>query len=974
MTQQEHYMPTSTITRKTAHTLADDIAHRISGEVRFDKGSRALYATDASNYRQVPIGVVVPRSIEDVVETVALCGQYGAAILPRGGGTSLAGQCCNVAVVIDCSKYLREVLEVDPDRKLARVQPGTVLDDLRAAAEQHHLTYGPDPATHDHCTLGGMIGNNSCGVHSIMAGMTSENVEELDILTARGLRMRVGRTSEDEVERIIQSGGERGEIYRKLRDLRDHYADEIRDRYPDIPRRVSGFNLPALLPENGFNVAQALVGSEGTCVTVLEATVRLIESPPYRTLVALGYDNVATACDHVPPILQHGPIGLEGFDDRMVDDMRKQDIYPSDIALLPEGGGWLLVEFGGDSQDESDAKARAFINAVKDSDDVRSTKLFDDKDEETDIWHVREAALGATAHVPGEASAWPGWEDSSVPPERMGDYLRDLRKLLDSYDYACSFYGHFGQGCLHTRIDFDLTTSAGIERFRAFMHDAAELVLRYGGSLSGEHGDGQSRAELLPMMFGDDLVQAFREFKAIWDPDGLMNPGKVVDPYRIDQNLRLGIDYNPPQPATHFQYPHDDRHFAQSTLRCVGVGKCRREGGGTMCPSYMVTHEEMHSTRGRARLLFEMLEGDPVSEGWRAEPVKEALDLCLACKGCKGDCPVHVDMATYKAEFLSHYYHRRLRPVTAYSMGLIFWWARVAALAPGLVNAVTHAPGISRVVKALGGIAPQRSVPEFAGQTFTDWFRNRAPRNVDKPPVILWPDTFNNHFHPESATAAVEVLEAAGFDVRLPRRHVCCGRPLYDFGMLDRAKHQLIKTMRTLTAEIDAGIPIVVLEPSCASVFKDELLNFFPDDARAQKLSQQVILLSEFLQKRDVNLPRLQRSALVHGHCHQKSIQKMSSEESVLREMGVSFTAPAQGCCGMAGAFGFEKDKYEVSLAIGELELLPAVRNAPPETLLIADGFSCREQIEQCTGRKALHLAEVIRMAMLKDERTLPNA
>lgn len=947
--------------------LAADLHAGIRGEVRFDPGSRTLYSTDASNYREVPVGVVIPRDLEDVVQTMAICRGHGTPVLPRGGGTSLAGQCCNVAVVIDFSKYLHRVLEIDPDQRLARVQPGVILDSLREAAKPFNLTFGPDPATHDRCTLGGMIGNNSCGVHSIMAGMTDDNIEALEILTYDGLRLRVGQTSDDDLARIIREGGRRGEIYAGLKALRDRYADLILQRFPDIPRRVSGYNLPHLLPEKGFHVARALVGSEGTCVTILEATTRLVYSPPARSMVVLGYPDVYVACDHVPEILTHSPVGLEGFDWRMIDDMRKQHLLPAEVALLPPGRGWLLVEFGGATRRESDDQARGLMDALRRQARPPAMELLDDPRREAMIWAVREAALGATAQVPGHVPAWPGWEDSAVAPEKLGDYLRDLRRLLDHFGYEAAFYGHFGQGCVHLRIDFDLTTGEGIKRFRSFMNEAANLVIGYGGSLSGEHGDGQARAELLPKMFGPELIRAFQEFKAIWDPGWKMNPGKIVRPNRIDQDLRLGTGYAPPELKTHFTFPDDHGSFARATLRCVGVGKCRRLNGGTMCPSFMALREEEHSTRGRARLLFEMLEGDPLQGGWRDEHVKEALDLCLACKGCKGECPVRVDMATYKAEFLSHYYSHRLRPAHAYAFGLIFLWARLAALAPGLVNAVTQAPLIAPVAKAMAGMAPERQIPAFASETFKQQFRRRAPRNPGKPPVILWPDTFNNHFSPEITIAAVDVLEAAGYQVVVPERFLCCGRPLYDYGMLDLAKRQLRTILDALRPQIRSGVPVVGLEPSCLAVFRDELVDLFPSDEDARRLSKQSFLLSEFLEHEIPGYapPPLHRQAIVHGHCHHKAIMGMSAEEAVLAKMGLDYQVLDSGCCGMAGAFGFERGKhYDVSINAGERVLLPAVRAAADDTLIVTDGFSCREQISQTTERHALHLAQVLQMAM----------
>ena len=963
-----------------AASLADALLSQVRGEVRFDSSTRALYATDGSNFRQLPIGVVLPRDGDDVLAAVALCRQFGAPLLCRGGGTSLAGQCCNVAVILDFSKYMARILEIDPARRIARVQPGVVLDTLRAAAEKHHLTFAPDPATHDRCTLGGMIGNNSCGVHSVMAGKTDDNIEELDILTYDGLRMKVGATSAEELQSICAEKSRRGEIYSKLQTIAATYGDQVRKLFPNIPRRVSGYNLNFLLPENGFHVARALVGSEGTCVTILEATCRLVESPPERVLLVVAYPDIYQCADHVPEIMAHKPIGLEGFDDLLVGYTRKKGINSEGLALLPDGGGWLMVEFGASTARAAESKARKLMKALGRDPTPPNMQLFTNPQQIKRVWEVRESALGATSHVAGEPLNWEGWEDAAVAPEKLGGYLRDLRKMFAAYGYKGSLYGHFGHGCVHTRINFDLQSKDGIAKFRKFMEEAADLVVSYGGSISGEHGDGQSRGELLPKMFGPQLVQAFREFKSVWDPEWKMNPGKLIEPYKLDENLRLGAAYSPWQPETNFKFAADHGSLAEATLRCVGVGKCRREEGGLMCPSYRATHEEEHSTRGRAHLLWEMTQGQGrrdgiIRDGWRSEEVKKSLDLCLACKGCKSDCPVGVDVATYKAEFLSHYYEGRARPLSAYAFGNIDLWARVASQAPGLVNLTTQLPILRDVAKLVAGIPLQRSIPAFAPETFKTWFQRRAvrtnaaPSNADAPPVLLWPDTFNNYFHPGTAIAAVEVLEAAGFRVVVPAANLCCGRPLYDHGMLDRAQSLLLKILDELAPEIEAGIPIIGLDPSCVAVFRDELVNLFPHDERAQALARQTFLLSEFLetQAKDFPLPRLNRKAVLHGHCHHKSLMKMTAEESLLRRLGVDFQSPSPGCCGMAGSFGFEREKYDISMAIGEMELLPAVRQAPPNWLIIADGFSCREQIAQGTPRHALHLAEVLQMALSQE-------
>src|SRR5579864_2429834 len=1013
--------------RIDASGLAEALLKHVKGEVRFDRGARALYATDGSNYRQVPIGVVLPRDADDVLAAISVCREFHAPLLCRGGGTSLAGQCCNVAVVLDFSKHMSRILEIDPARRIARVQPGVVLDTLRNAAEKHHLTFAPDPATHDRCTLGGMIGNNSCGVHSVMAGKTDDNIEALDVATYDGTRLSVGKSHVGRApspamgSAMSDRGADRTtQIRTALKQIADQYGNLIRQKFPNIPRRVSGYNLNYLLPENGFHIARALVGSEGTCATTLEATCRLIESPPQRVLLVLAYPDIYQCADHFPEILEYKPIGLEGFDDLLVYYERTKGINPEGLTLLPEGGGWLLVEFGAESLPGAELQAQRLIDALRRSPNPPNVRLFSGAQAKR-VWEVRESSLGATSHVPGEPLNWEGWEDAAVSPEKLGGYLRDLRKMMAAFGYKGSLYGHFGHACVHTRLNFDLQSHEGIAKYRRFVEEAADLVVSYGGSLSGEHGDGQARAELLPKMFGPELMEAFRKFKTAWDPDWKMNPGKLIAPNKLDANLRLGPNYAPWEPKTHFQFPQDHGSLSHAALRCVGVGKCRREEGGVMCPSWRATHDEEHSTRGRAHLLWEMTQGEVIRDRWRSEEVKHSLDLCLACKGCKSDCPVSVDVATYKAEFLSHYYEGRLRPLNAYAFGNIDFWASLASKAPGLVNLTTQLPFLSDIAKIIGGIPAKRRIPAFAPQTFKQWFslcrggRLRPPRErqrawstvsvdhgspnpwQDSPegaecesparqcreeyantnesrrddtlasPVLLWADSFNNYFVPQTARAAVEVLETAGFRVLVPQANLCCGRPLYDFGMLDRAERLLLEILDQLEPEIEAGIPVVGLEPSCVAVFRDELTNLFPHDARAQALSKQTFLLSEFLEQKltpGATLPQLPRKALLHGHCHHKSIMKMTAEESLLRRLGVDFQSPAPGCCGMAGSFGFHSEHYDISSAIGELELLPAVRQAPAEWLIIADGFSCREQIAQGTGRHALHLAEVLQMAL----------
>ncbi|MGH3200740.1 MAG: FAD-binding and (Fe-S)-binding domain-containing protein [Streptosporangiaceae bacterium] len=973
-----------------ARALERALRARVGGEVRFDAGSRGAYSTDASNYRQVPIGVVIPRTVEDAAAAIAVCREHRAPVVSRGGGTSLAGQTCNVAVVIDWSKYCHGLVSVDPAAKTCVIEPGIVLDELNAQLAPHRLMFGPRPATHDHCTLGGMIGNNSCGATAQAYGKTVDNVVRLEVLTYDGERFWTGPTSDQEYAAIVAAGGRRAGIYRALRELSESCADQIHERYPQIPRRVSGYNLDSLLPEQGFDVGRALTGSESTLVTILRAELRLVPRPAAQALVVLGYPDIASAADAAPRIAPHQPEQLEGLDDRLITFERERRMNPEALRLLPEGRGWLMVIFSGDTRDEADARARALIDDLHGTEHEPTVKFYDDPEHEKELADVREVALGATARAPDMPDTWEGWEDSAVPPARLGDYLRDLNKLYDEFGYSGSaLYGHFGQGCVHTRIPFDLVTAEGIATFRRFIERAADLVVSYGGSFSGEHGDGQARGELLAKMFGDDLVRAFGQFKAIFDPDNLMNPGKVVAPYRIDENLRLGTSWTPREAGSYFSYPDDDGRFERAVMRCVGVGKCRRgeAGGGMMCQSYMVTREEEHSTRGRSRLLFEMLEGhadSPVTAGWRSTEVRDALDLCLACKGCKKDCPVEVDMATMKAEFLAHHYAGRLRPRAHYSMGWLPAVAQIASRAPRLVNALTQAPVLRDVLTAMGGIDRRRRIPLFAGQTLQAWAADRDPgrsgreqarKQAERGEVVLWPDTFTNHLTPAVGRAAVEVLEAAGWHVIVPSQPLCCGLTWISTGQLATARRMLQRSVDALAPYLRRGAKVVGLELSCTAVFRSDARELMPGNQDVQRLRQQTVTLAELLRDHTDGWqpPHLGGKAIAQTHCHQHAIMGYDADQALLRAAGVDLDVLDAGCCGLAGNFGFEAGHYDVSRACGERVLLPAVRDADPGTQVLADGFSCRTQIEQGgTGRVPVHLAEVL-AAGLRGEPARPS-
>ncbi len=963
------------------------LSQTVRGEVRFDAASRAMYANDASNFRQVPLGVVVPKSVQDIVATHRACAQVGAPIVNRGGGTSLSGETVNRAIVIDTSKYLHAIGDVDVQRRRVRCEPGAINEQVNIkTGEQAGLIFGPDPSSHSRCTIGGNVGNNSCGIHSVQAQLygpgprMSDCVSALEVVTYDGERFRVGVDEEDELDDIIAAGGRKGSIYADLRDLRDRYADVIRERMrpvDELPRRVSGFNLDELLPERGFNVARALVGTESTCVTVTEVELMLMDGMYMRTLVIVEYDDLPSAGDDVGEIVERfKPIGLEGIDRRLIEDQQELHLNAGALDELPdrgEGEAWLLVQFGADTAAESEHRAQELVGWLTRKRGYAEDRISVLRSEQEgghsgDIWKIREAGLGSTAFPPDRGGDhWPGWEDSAVPPDKVGPYLRDLRELYARHGLKGATYGHFGQGCIHSRIDFDLRHADGLRNYRRFMEQASDLVVSYGGTLSGEHGDGQQRAELLVKQYGPELVDAFREFKRIWDPDFKMNPGKVVDPFPIDSNLKLGTDSNPPRPPVKFAYKQDGGDFAHAALRCVGVGKCRvPETDGVMCPSYMVTREEKHSTRGRARLLWEMLQGEVITDGWQSTEVYDALDLCLSCKGCTNDCPVNVDMPTYKSEFLHHHFKswRRWRPRYAYAFGFIDVAARAAAACPELANLLTQTPPFSRLAKLAAGIDARREIPRFAPITLQQWFARRAPVNPDGRRVILFPDTFNNHLHTDVGVACVQALEAAGWHVVMPTGHICCGRPLYDYGFLDMAERYLRRVLEMLREDIRAGTPIVGMEPSCLAVFKDELTSILPHDDDARRLQRCAYHFSEFFEHFDVEVPRLARQALLWGHCHHKATGGMTPERNLLERIGLDVQEATGGCCGLAGSWGFEQGKYDISLQCGEQGLLPAVRRAAQDTVIVADGFSCKTQLEQSgVGRRALHVAQVIELA-----------
>ncbi|MET9165734.1 FAD-binding and (Fe-S)-binding domain-containing protein [Streptomyces cellulosae] len=946
--------------------LAAALRATVRGEVDLGVTARALTTMDASNYRRIPLGVVAPRDADDVAATLAVCRERGVPVVPRGGGTSIAGQATGTGIVLDFTRHMNRLLSLDPDAGTAVVQPGLVLDRLQEAAAPHGLRFGPDPSTHGRCTLGGMIGNNSCGSHSVAWGTTADNVRTLSVITARGERLRPGpgwAGAPESLRPLVQ-----GELAR------------LRTGFPDLPRRISGYAVDALLPENRADVARSLCGSEGTLAVLTEAELTLVRAPRARALAVLAYADESGAAQAAAGLLPYGPLTVEGM---------AADLVPS-AADLPRGGAWLFVEAGGDTEAEARAEAEAIVRAA----DVVDALVVTDPARQRTLWRIREDASGTATRMPDGSEAWPGWEDCAVPPARLGDYLRDFRALLAEHGLRGTPYGHFGDGCIHVRIDFDLLTGPGVARFRRFSEELADLVVAHGGSLSGEHGDGQARAELLPRMYGEETVALFERVKGVWDPDGLLNPGMLVRPAPLDADLRFTALPREPVDVA-FGYPADAGDFSAAVRRCVGVAKCRTtsvSGSAVMCPSFRATGEEEHSTRGRARLLHEMLAGEVVTDGWRSTEVRDALDLCLSCKGCRSDCPVGVDMATYKAEFLHHHYEGRRRPAAHYAMGWLPVWLSWAARTrtAGVVNALASVGPLARPAKRMGGIAGEREIPRLATEPFTRWWRRR-PVTGEGPLVVLWPDTFTEHLSPSVGRAAVRVLEAAGMRVVLPptlrpasggrvgdprsraalslltarRGRVCCGLTYLSTGQLDRAGAVLGRTLDLLEPVLATDAPLVVLEPSCAAALRTDAPELLHDDPRAARLASRVLTFAEALERHapDWTPPAVNRPVTGQTHCHQHAVLGDGPDRRLREAAGLTGEL-AGGCCGLAGNFGFEKGHYDVSRACAEEQLLPSVREAPEDAVVQADGFSCRTQLEQLGGVRGRHLAEILAEAL----------
>jgi FAD/FMN-containing dehydrogenase/Fe-S oxidoreductase len=927
---------TTTLSSKVAE-LQLQLSRRDASEVLDATDlARALYSSDASLYRVVPQAVARPRTVEDVAVVLDAARAVGMPVTTRGAGTSCAGNAIGPGLILDTSRHLNTIVEIDPEARTAHVEPGVVQSTLQAAAAPHGLRFGPDPSTHNRCTIGGMIGNNACGPRTMAYGKTSDNVLALEMITGSGEQVTLGAPG---------AYYDHSASLAALKAVVQANLGTIRTEFGRFGRHVSGYSLEHLLPENRFDVTRFLAGTEGTLAVITGATVRLVADPPFKIMIALGYPTMADAADAAPVIIDHQPTACEGLDRRIVDVVRRTR---GDAAVppLPRGDGWVFVELVGEDLAELRVRADALLAAA----DAWDGFVVADPAEAMALWKIREDGAGL-AGISLTRPAYPGWEDAAVPAGHLGSYLRDFDRLLNAHGFDGLPYGHFGDGCIHVRIDFPLTERGGAEAYRTFVEEAAHLVAGYGGSLSGEHGDGRARSRLLPVMYSEAAIELFGQVKAAFDPDNALNPGVLVNPRPVDADIR----------ATALVGRFDE--FTKAVHRCSGVGKCLANtttGLGVMCPSYQATREEKDSTRGRARVLQEMINGEVIRQGWRSPEVHQALDLCLSCKGCARDCPTGIDMAAYKSQVLDRRYHNRIRPRSHYALGWLPRWGRLitrARLLPGLINFGTAAPGLRNLVRWSAGVDQRRRLPRFASVAARK--RVTAPES-NGDPVVIWVDSFSDFFTGNAVSAAVSVLAVAGYAPQVLQRPACCGLTWISTGQLDGARRQLRAALDILHPIVAAGTPVIGLEPSCLAVWRSDASELLPDDPRVAEVAAGVLTLAELLGRTsDWTPPDLTGLELVvQPHCHHASVLGWQADATLLAATGATVTTVG-GCCGLAGNFGVEKGHYEVSVKVAEHDLLPAVA-AHPDAIVLADGFSCRTQLDQLAGRRALTLAELL--------------
>ena len=936
---------------------------------------RAEYATDASNYRVPPSAVIFPRSREEAERAVRLALEHKMPITTRGAGTSVAGNAIGPGLVMDFSRHMNKVLEINAEEGWARVEPGAIMTDLQAQAAPYGLWFGPDPSTKNRATIGGMIGNNACGPHALTYGRTSDNVISLDILDGRGRKFTAGAGTES----VAQVPG--------LKTLIDQNLAVLRTEFGRFVRQVSGYSLEHLLPEKGSDLAKALVGSEGTCAVVLEAKVALKPVPKKPILLVLSYPTMVDAAADVERLLPLKPLALEGMDARLVEVVRQ---HTGSVPELPEGEGWLFCEVGED--DASDISAEEKAQLIADEANCLDYRIVPDAKEAAALWRIRADGVGLAGRTPGGNQAWPGWEDAAVPPKNLGPYLEDFENLMAQYDIVGLPYGHFGDGCVHVRMDFPFGQPGGVNTFEAFMEDAAALVSSYGGSISGEHGDGRARGALLPHMYSDAAINLFEQFKALFDPENLLNPGVLVEPAPITEGLRR------PQArqieAEGFAFIDDDGDFTSAVHRCVGVAKCRGDNfafGDFMCPSYQATKDEKDVTRGRARILQDLTRG-AFHGDWAAPEVAASLDLCLSCKACGTDCPAGVDMSMYKSEVTYRRYKGRLRPMNHYVLGWLPRWAKLVTTVPAVAaiadRALTIQP-LKDLVFRISGLDSRREMTSFTTQRFSRWFKRTYRGDIagsepaetssyvagrakqGQKNVILWADSFSEYLDPSNAEAMVKVLQSAGFTVRIPSQKACCGLTWISTGQLEGAKKRLRGVLDVLGPAATQGVPIIGVEPSCTAVLRSDLLELLPNDPRAGAVSEMTMTLAELLTDERLgpddewfdahSLEGLK--VITQPHCHQYAVMGYEKDMEVFRRLGCEVQELA-GCCGLAGNFGMEKGHYDMSVKVAENGLLPALREAEPGTVYVADGYSCRTQASQLADVSGIALAQLIRSAV----------
>ncbi|MBD2758187.1 FAD-binding oxidoreductase [Yimella sp. cx-573] len=923
-------------------------------DVLIDSTHRAAYSSDASLYRVLPAAVVRPHTRDEVEATIEICRELGVPLTARGGGTSIAGNSIGPGVVLDFSRHMNQVLDLDPVSGVAVVEPGIVHAALQKQALAAGWRYGPDPSSHTRATIGGMIGNNACGSRALGYGKTSDNLLALESVLADGTVLRTSR------------GMSRADLVGTSRALAELDAAVgadlavIRREFGRFGRQVSGYAMRDLLPENGFGVTSFFAGSEATLAVITEATVQLVREPASRLLVVLGYADIYDAGDAAASLLRFGPVAVEGMDRRIVDVLAARR-GPSAVPPLPRGDGWLFVELAGNDPAELAVLAEKVVAEANSLD----SSIVTDPATAAALWRVREDGAGLSGRSPRDRAAHAGWEDAAVPPAQLGPYLREFDQLMVDHDLTGLPYGHFGDGCLHIRIDFPLDAPGGTDAFQQFLEASATLVAKYGGSLSGEHGDGRARSGLLPHMYSPEAIALFGRVKKIFDPAGLLNPGVLVDPDAPTDHLRIPAAHKPAGGLA-LLYPHDGGNFSSAVHRCTGVGKCRADNAathGVMCPSYLATGDEKDSTRGRARVLQEMLNGELV-QGWDAPEVHDALDLCLSCKGCLSDCPTGIDMASYKSEVLHQTYKGMRRPASHYSLGRLPQWVRLSRKTSRLASALSGVGDRFSFAKKMAGVDPRRSIPQLAPKTFRAWCAGNGVQTFEASDgvpnrVVLLVDTFTNYFSPALAQSAVRVLRAAGFEPVIIERDGCCGLTLISTGQLDEAKETLGQSIRDLDRAAAQGLSIVGLEPSCTAVYRSDAHELIGTDA-SDRVAGAVMTLAEFLS----DLPNWTppdlsaRTVIAQPHCHHHAVMSWSPDAALLKRAGADVQR-LSGCCGLAGNFGVEQGHYEVSVKIAERQLLPAL-DAAPGAVFLADGFSCRTQADDLADRKGVHLAELL--------------